>query len=62
MAPGKDRQVATVSQFRPRAATSIRHRRISVAQIGGSNVIDLGRARARRRTSGVNSPPEGTAA
>lgn len=63
MAPGKDRRIATVSRLRPRTAPAGGHRRLAVAQGTGSNVVDLARARARRRTPGdFYSPPEGTAA
>ena len=63
MAQGKDRQIATVSRLRPRTVEAGAHRPLAVTPSTGSNVVDLARARARRRTPGdFYSPPEGTAA
>jgi hypothetical protein len=60
---GKKRQLATVHPLRPRAGAPFSPALRTTDLRGARNVIDLTRARTRRRSlSNFNSPPDGTAA
>jgi hypothetical protein len=62
---GTERPLATVHRLRPRTASrwSPARRTSDPAPRGESNLIDLARARSRRRAHlNFDSPPEGTAA